>query len=57
MMALNALIMILGLLQIKVNPMIVPLLCILIVQRLKSYSVFIFIKEIFDLRQVGNTER
>lgn len=49
-MALDALIMILGLLGGQMDLVIESSLGGFIVQRLKAYGIFIFIKEVFNLR-------
>ena len=56
MVALNASIMVFGLLSSQIDLVIESSLCILIVQRLKSYGIFVFIKEIFNSRQFGYRE-
>ena len=57
MVALNASIVILGLLRIQIVPIIKSSLCVLIFQRLKSDGIFVFIEEVLNVRQFVNGER
>ena len=56
-MAVYASIMVLGFLNTKISPNVVISLCELIVQRLESHGVFVFIEKVVNFRQVRNTER